>query len=89
LGLSEKGQNVLKFKKQVMKRRDRKIYRSVGEQVIVVNTALFRVDRFSETSQLWRRVANTFNSDLQEVTQRRSEIRYCAAANVEQILEMK
>jgi len=40
------------LKKQRMKKRSRKIYRSVGEKVIAVNLALFRVDIFSETSQL-------------------------------------
>jgi hypothetical protein len=52
LGFECEGKNFTEDKKQVMKTRCSEIYRSVGGQVIVVNTALFRVDRFSETSQL-------------------------------------
>jgi hypothetical protein len=39
-------------KKQVMKRRGRKTNRSVGKWLIMVNTALLKVDKFSETLQL-------------------------------------
>ena len=52
LGFSEQVQNGLKLKKQEMKRRGRKEFGPVGEQVMVVNTALVRIDSFPETSQL-------------------------------------